>query len=796
MESPQSFDLTTHFADAYLQSALQGANMRLAANALETIREALQGNRPHMEVRYLLDFEIGRADLKCLVPVLVKLREQISKMLDEREVQRLRQLYERDPKQGWQAWLLAYTQVFSEWGWYTLLCRKIAQDALLWVPDDAPSAEDIRYYTDCVYYGRWPETYDWFLFLVQQDLPKEQHENMLAIAAEIQLYQFYQPTQARKLLEQIGNSSPSYRVDQVWGEYYLQTKQPEKARPYFERNISKKPYIGSCYINLGDYFAEIGDLSSAEEQYELAVENAPGFIDGYQSLAQFLTKVDWYSDRDTRLQAYLERMRLLSENPAVPYTNIGEVYRTLGDYEKALQYFKQALDLDSNFVNTHNSLGYLELEQAGRVKEVQERQMLIAQARQAFNELLKLAPRALSGYWGMMFVKTEEKDIDEALEWLSKTRECHAEWESYVDAAQGELLRMQGKLPEARDALLRSLEKEPINPNVLTSLRSLSDDYKPQNSEIALQLLGVWRQHAGEAEEYTYQNQVGNVWYYHEDYPRAIEHYRLAISKNPNSPVILSNLALALEEIKTPGERLEELDKALDALGKAIKLKPEESDYSRRHEKLKIERDFIAACGEAALRFEYVITPIRLAGETDMIIHLVNENRDALSETTLQQIATVRQRVHEKLGVQPPTVLVSYLPGMDNPPGKFVISLREQPVEEGIVDSGEDVMTKLMEHLERVVECNMAEFTKYQETYDLLAGCTAEACKALLASPRSVILFMQVLQELLQNVQPVKSIEQIASHVFKMSQTNQTPEQMATELRRSVLAESELHNGK
>ena len=791
MGTRRPFDLTADFAQAYHQAASQGANMRLAANALEIIRETLEGNRTHIEVRYVLDDQIGRADLKRLAPVLVKLRERVCAMLDEREVQRLRRIYEKDVKEGWQAWLLAYTLAFSEWGWYTLFCRNIAREALMWAPEHAPSIRQIRYYTKYAHYARWPETYDWFLFLSQQDLPNEQRGHMLATAAEIQIYHFYQPGKARLMLEQAESLIQSYRIDQVWGEYYLQTEQPELARPYFERIIASKPYLSTGYVNLGDYFAKVGDLRLAEEQYEQAVENAPGLTGGYQSLAELLAKVDWYPDREAPLQGYLERMQMLSDDPAAPYATIGGVYRTLGDYEKAAWHFKKSLQIERQEYNAYISLGHLEIEQAGRVAEAGDQKKYIDLAAQTFSELLKLAPRSLSGYWGMMFVDLQVNDLDGALQWLKKGQRCHTEWATYITAAQGELLRRQGKLAEAKRALLKSLKREAYNPSVLSSLRSLSDDYKPQDAKTALRLLEIWREHAGPAEEYTYQNQVGNVWYYHEDYKRAEQHYRLAIAANPKSDVLHSNLALALERQKTPGKRLDLLQEALSALEKAIQLKPDVDSYTSRYENMKIERDFIAACGEAALSFEHVVTPIRLAGEVETISYLLTESRDALSARTLQMIEALRKRVQERSGILAPPVLVSFLQGNDISPGKYLISLREQTVEEGVLDGEGDVTEGLLERLERVVESQLAVFTGYQETVNLLAGCKAEACQALLASPRLVTLCMQVLQRLLQDGGAVKEIEQIAAQVLQMSQKGQPPERIAAGIMQAALADSE-----
>lgn len=770
--------------------------MRLAANALETVREALDGKFSHIEVRYVMDDQVGRADLRRLAPVLVKLRTRISSALDQREVQKLQSIFQRDNQEGWKAWLLAYTQTFSEWGWFNLISRAIAQEALLWVPDYAPTVENIRHYEECVYYGRWPETYDWFLFLSsQQELPDERRQSMLAVAAEIQLYHFYQPSKARGLLEAVKDTASSYRIDQVWGEYYLQTKQPEKARPYFERLISQKPHVGALYTNLGDCYAEIGDLRLAEEQYEQAVDNAPGMSEGYQSLADLLGKVDWYSDWEDRLQTYLERLQMLNDNPAAPYSTIGGVYRTLGKYEKAVQYFNQSLQADPKAVNSYVSLGHLELEQVERVTDAKEKETLIDRARQTFERLLKVAPDSMSGYWGMMFADLQQNDVEGALHWAKKVRGCHTEWASFMDSTEGELLRRQAKLDESRSMLLRSFEQEPINPNALSTLLSLSDDYLSKDTKTALELLDFWRTHAGAAEEYNYQNRVGNVWYYQQDYAQAAEHYRRAVALDSERPVILSNLALALENLKAPGKRQQELEEAGEALRKAIKLRPDESEYTQRYEKIKRELDFITVYGEDALNYKPVITPVRMAGEVGAINHLLNENKDALSDATQARINGIRERVNERLGVEPPTVLISYLPGDNVTPGKYVFSLREKVVEEGVLDAEANVFEKLMENLERVLECNMHVFTGYQKAHSLLFLRKDGPSQSLRDSSRSIILFMQVLQALLRNRRPVKEIGQIAAHVHSMSKTSLTPEQIAATFMATALAESEQQHG-
>jgi type III secretory pathway component EscV len=128
-------------------------------------------------------------------------------------------------------------------------------------------------------------------------------------------------------------------------------------------------------------------------------------------------------------------------------------------------------------------------------------------------------------------------------------------------------------------------------------------------------------------------------------------------------------------------------------------------------------------------------------------------------------------------------VLLSYLEGNDIPSGKYVFSVRGQAVEEGVIDGelkeASDVSDILMERLEAIQEAHLVQFAGYQETVYLLTSCNAEACRAILASPRLVTLVMQMMRAQLQNGQPVKEIEQIAAQVLQNSPIDQPSEQNA-----------------
>jgi hypothetical protein len=206
-------ELDRYFADAYCKAALAGAEMRAASNTIETLRDAvlaIPAGKSVMEAWAAFDEQIGLADLNQLVPVLVNLRQEFIKIATEREIYRLLRASEREPEAGWVNWVETYARALSPWGWRTTFGNDIARDGLKGrtLFKDWP-IKRIRDATELVKKSRWSETYDWFIFLAEEDIQPELRAHLLSIAAEIQLYHFYQPSKTKELLELADRLAPS-----------------------------------------------------------------------------------------------------------------------------------------------------------------------------------------------------------------------------------------------------------------------------------------------------------------------------------------------------------------------------------------------------------------------------------------------------------------------------------------------------------------------------------------------------------------------------------------------------------
>jgi Tfp pilus assembly protein PilF len=85
-------------------------------------------------------------------------------------------------------------------------------------------------------------------------------------------------------------------------------------------------------------------------------------------------------------------------------------------------------------------------------------------------------------------------------------------------------------------------------------------------------------------------NDEGNECLDQADYRKAVEKYEKAIQFDPNDAVVHSNLALAWENLREPGESIEALECARGALQRALQLDPQNEDYKKRLKQLKQRR--------------------------------------------------------------------------------------------------------------------------------------------------------------------------------------------------------------
>jgi type IV pilus assembly protein PilF len=105
------------------------------------------------------------------------------------------------------------------------------------------------------------------------------------------------------------------------GLAYMAKREPELAVSHFEQAIQLKPDYTPALNNLGTAYLEKEDWSAAIACFEKAARD------------------------------------LMYMTPHFPLTNMGFAYYKLGEYEKAVRYLQEALDISPDFPKAHHNLG-------------------------------------------------------------------------------------------------------------------------------------------------------------------------------------------------------------------------------------------------------------------------------------------------------------------------------------------------------------------------------------------------------------------------------------------------------
>ncbi len=89
--------------------------------------------------------------------------------------------------------------------------------------------------------------------------------------------------------------------------------------------------------------------------FQKALELKPDYTPARNNLGTaYLDKEDWHAAIDCFETAAKDLMYM---TPHFPLTNMGFAYYKLGDYNKAIQYSRDALEISQNFPKAHHNLG-------------------------------------------------------------------------------------------------------------------------------------------------------------------------------------------------------------------------------------------------------------------------------------------------------------------------------------------------------------------------------------------------------------------------------------------------------
>jgi tetratricopeptide (TPR) repeat protein len=274
-------------------------------------------------------------------------------------------------------------------------------------------------------------------------------------------------SKAAEQLEAIVRDSPT-RYPEAW--YYLGTfsydeKNYNKAAEYFERAILVNPEMEQAYVDLAGTQINLGQTAEALKTLEKARAKFPDSF-----TAEFFTGLAF-----ARLKDYATALKHFTIAESIGnsmdarrlnylfYFQVGTAYERNHDYVQAEKYFLKCLELQPEFSDALNYLGYMWAERGTNLEK----------ARELIEHAVQLEPSNAAYLDSLGWVLYKLNEPDAALEPLLKAVALSEEPDAAVYDHLGDVYRAMNLKEKAVAAWQKSLSVE-SNDEVRKKLREIS----------------------------------------------------------------------------------------------------------------------------------------------------------------------------------------------------------------------------------------------------------------------------------------------------------------------------------
>ncbi len=160
--------------------------------------------------------------------------------------------------------------------------------------------------------------------------------------------------------------NPNYPMAFMWYALLMGGRDLDRRDELIQKALALDPLSPVINTNIGYWLAWEGKSSEAIKQFEHVIEIDPGFVAGYQGLAEV------YGNRLDRpekaLELYRKAMELDPGNLGSRLT-VGFAYFSLGRTDEAMKTFKETIDRDAGYAPAYSSIGWLHAND-GRLDEL------------------------------------------------------------------------------------------------------------------------------------------------------------------------------------------------------------------------------------------------------------------------------------------------------------------------------------------------------------------------------------------------------------------------------------------
>jgi len=242
-------------------------------------------------------------------------------------------------------------------------------------------------------------------------------------------------------------------VNVTLGELYRRTGRYPESVTAFLRVVSQQPNNADAVLGLAETYKASGDLKSAEATYKRAIALRPNFWGGYNKLGAFYFGQSRFEDAIPQFQKVVQ---LVPDNER-GYNNLGAMYQRLGRYDDAVRVFQQSVkrvpngQAYSNLGTCYYFLGRFDEAVAAYQKAIELRG----------HHFLYWRNLGDAYRWTPGQKENAQRAYERAIELCDDAIRVNPN-EARAHLSRASALAKLGRVSEARVAILRALELEPL----------------------------------------------------------------------------------------------------------------------------------------------------------------------------------------------------------------------------------------------------------------------------------------------------------------------------------------------
>lgn len=120
----------------------------------------------------------------------------------------------------------------------------------------------------------------------------------------------------------------------------------EEAVHLYKQSLEAFP-TAEAYTFLGWTYSFMGQLNEAIEECQRAINLDPDFGNPYNDIGAYLIELNQLDEAIPWFEKAMQAKRY--ESPAFPHMNLGRVYERKGDWDQAIESYKQAVTLNPEY---------------------------------------------------------------------------------------------------------------------------------------------------------------------------------------------------------------------------------------------------------------------------------------------------------------------------------------------------------------------------------------------------------------------------------------------------------------